>query len=158
MTALDALVHDRKTAEVDQSLSEVLAELERMLHGTALLELTPRALDAISGIGERLSTPLVAGALRELGVRAGRLRDGGDRHRPHHGRAEPLMGPTRERAEAACARCSNEGVVPVVTGFIGATRQASRPRLAAAAPTIPRRSWARRWARRRPSSGPTWTA
>lgn len=122
--ALEALVRDpQKVSQTEKSLSGVLAELERLLQGTALLrELTPRALDAISGMGERLSTPLLAAALNELGVSSVAVSatevivtD------PHHGRAEPLMGPTRERAEKRLRPLLKEGVVPVVTGFIGAT-------------------------------------
>ncbi len=122
--ALEALVRDsRRVAEVDASLSHVLAELERLLQGTALLkELTPRALDAIAGIGERLSAPLLAAALNELGASSVPvsatdviMTD------PHHGRAEPLMDHTRERAEKCLRPLLKKGVVPVVTGFIGAT-------------------------------------
>lgn len=122
--ALEALVRDaHRFAEVDQSLGGVLAELERLLQGTALLrELTPRALDTISGMGERLSTPLLAAALNELGVSGVPVSatevivtD------PHHGRAEPLMDHTRERAEKRLRPLLKKGAVPVVTGFIGAT-------------------------------------
>jgi aspartokinase/homoserine dehydrogenase 1 len=121
---LRGLVRDsRKAGEVEQKLSEVLAELERLLQGTSLLrELTPRALDAISGMGERLSTPLLAAALNELGVRSVPVlatevivTD------PHHGRAEPLMEQTRARAEKRLGPLLKDGIVPVVTGFIGAT-------------------------------------
>ncbi len=122
--ALETLVREPgRVAEVDKSLSQVLAELERLLQGTALLrELTPRALDAISGMGERLSTPLLAAALNELGVSSVPVSatdvivtD------PHHGRAEPLMDHTRERAEKCLRPLLKKGAVPVVTGFIGAT-------------------------------------
>jgi aspartate kinase len=121
---MEALVRDaHRLDEVDQSLGTVLAELERLLQGTALLrELTPRALDTISGMGERLSTPLLAAALNELGVSSVPVSatevivtD------PHHGRAEPLMDHTRERAEKRLRPLLKKGVVPVVTGFIGAT-------------------------------------
>ena len=122
--ALEALVRNSaRSAEADRNLSHVLAELERLLQGTALLkELTPRALDAISGMGERLSAPLLAAALNELGVSSVAVSatdvivtD------PHHGRAEPLMDRTRERAEKILRPLLKKGVVPVVTGFIGAT-------------------------------------
>lgn len=122
--ALQSLIRDaRRVAEVEKSLSHVLFELERLLQGTALLrELTPRALDAISGMGERLSTPLLAAALNELGVPSVPVSatevivtD------PHHGRAEPLMEHTRERAEKCLRPLLKKGVVPVVTGFVGAT-------------------------------------
>ena len=123
-TALEALVHDpQKRAPIADACRQVLDELDRLLRGTSLLrELTPRALDAISGIGERLSAPLVAGAINELGVRSVAVSatevivtD------PHHGRAEPLMPPTRVRAEARLRPLLDQGIVPVVTGFIAAT-------------------------------------
>jgi aspartokinase/homoserine dehydrogenase 1 len=119
-----ALVSDAgKREKIVAACTAVLEELARLLHGTALLrELTPKALDAISGIGERLSAPLVAGAITALGLRSEPVSateiivtDA------HHGRAEPLMPQTRERAESRLRPMLNDGVVPVVTGFIGAT-------------------------------------
>ena len=101
----------RAAAPIEKALAEVLAELDRLLQGTALLrELTPRVLDAISGIGERLSAPLVAGALLAIGVRSRSIAatevivtDA------HHGRAEPLMPQTRQRSEARLRPLLNDG-------------------------------------------------
>ena len=124
IAALEALTENKKSREeTSAAIREVLAELERLLRGTAMLrELTPRALDAISGIGERLSAPLVSAAVNELGVKAAAISatelivtD------PHHGRAEPLMGPTRNRAAAKLKPLLDQRVVPIVTGFIAAT-------------------------------------
>jgi aspartokinase/homoserine dehydrogenase 1 len=124
LTALDSLVTDPQSlAKITSDVQNVLDELERLLKGTALLrELTPRALDVISGIGERLSAPLVAGAVNNLGIPAIPISateiivtD------PHHGRAEPLMAPTRARAEARLRPLLDQNIVPVVTGFIAAT-------------------------------------
>lgn len=123
-TALEALVSDpQRRSKIAEACREILEELDRLLRGTSLIhELTPRALDAISGIGERLSAPLVAGAICELGLRSVAVSatevivtD------PHHGRAEPLMTPTRARAEARLRPLLDQGIVPVVTGFIAAT-------------------------------------
>jgi bifunctional aspartokinase / homoserine dehydrogenase 1 len=123
-TALEALVSDPQgRSKIAEACREILEELDRLLRGTSLIhELTPRALDAISGVGERLSAPLVAGAIWELGLRSVAVSatevivtD------PHHGRAEPLMTPTRARAEARLRPLLNQGIVPVVTGFIAAT-------------------------------------
>jgi bifunctional aspartokinase / homoserine dehydrogenase 1 len=122
--ALEALVKSpEKRTEIAGALEGVLNELGQLLQGTALLrELTPRVLDAISGAGERLSAPLVAGAIREARFRSVAVpstevivTDN------HHGSAEPLMGETRTRCEAKLRPLLNDGVVPVVTGFIGAT-------------------------------------
>jgi aspartokinase/homoserine dehydrogenase 1 len=123
-TALEGLVNDpQRRTKIAEACQEVLEELNRLLHGTSLLrELTPRALDAISGIGERLSAPLVAGAICELGVRSVSVSATevivSD---PHHGRAEPLMTRTWARAEARLRPLLDQGIVPVVTGFIAAT-------------------------------------
>jgi len=123
-TALEALVSDpQRRSKIAEVCREILEESDRLLRGTSLIhELTPRALDAISGIGERLSALLVAGAICELGLRSVAVSatevivtD------PHHGRAEPLMTPTRARAEARLRPLLDQGIVPVVTGFIAAT-------------------------------------
>ncbi len=125
-TALGLLVHDEaKRKRVATCLQKIFDEGQRLCQGTALLrELTPRALDAISSLGERLSAPMVAGALAELGtsceaVEATELivTD------TDHGGADPLMDRTRERSEARLRPSLDQGLVPVVTGFIGATRE-----------------------------------
>jgi bifunctional aspartokinase / homoserine dehydrogenase 1 len=124
LDALDGLVHNAQNrAPIAADCERVLGELDRLLRGTSLLrELTPRALDAISGIGERLSAPLVAGAIAELGAPSVAVSATevivSD---PHHGRAEPLMVPTRSRAQSRLRPLLDKGVVPVVTGFIAAT-------------------------------------
>jgi aspartokinase/homoserine dehydrogenase 1 len=123
-SVLEALVKQpEQRAVIAQGLAEVLAEGQRLCDGTALLrELTPRTLDSISSIGERLSAPLLAACLAELGVRSVSVEatelivtD------PYHGRAEPYMDLTRERSVARLRPLLEQGLVPVVTGFIGAT-------------------------------------
>ncbi len=123
-TALAALVPDEaRRADVSGALSEIFAEGQRLLDGTALLrELTPRALDAISSLGERLCALVFASALAELGVKSRAIAatelivtD------TFHGAAEPRMDLTSVRCEAALRPLLNASSVPVVTGFIGAT-------------------------------------
>jgi aspartokinase/homoserine dehydrogenase 1 len=122
--ATAALVSDEgRRAGVTDALNEIFAEGQRLLDGTALLrELTPRALDAISSIGERLCAPIFASALVELGVKSRAIvatelivTD------TFHGGAEPCMEPTRARCERVLRPLLNEACVPVVTGFVGAT-------------------------------------
>ena len=124
--ALMKLVRDsNERSKIGGSIQEVLDHGRRLFAGTALLhELTPRALDAISSLGERLSAPLVAGAVSELGLRSEPVEatevivtDG------FHGGAEPLMDRTRAASEKTLRPMLNSGVVPVVTGFIGATSE-----------------------------------
>src|SRR5207253_2184077 len=87
-------------------IDETLAEGERLFNGTALLrELTPRALDTISSLGERLCAPIFAAAVGELGVR-GAAMDATELifTDSYHGGAEPLMDATRERCARSCRR------------------------------------------------------
>ncbi|MDQ3685182.1 MAG: aspartate kinase [Acidobacteriota bacterium] len=122
--AIDLIVKDdEKRAQLMAECDRLAEEAARLCRGTALLrELTPRALDYISSVGERLSSRLVAAALREGGVPGVAIEatelivTTND-----HGQAEPLMDETRERASALIKPLIAEGVVPIVTGFIGAT-------------------------------------
>ncbi|MGB8475163.1 MAG: aspartate kinase [Candidatus Acidiferrum sp.] len=122
--ALASLARDDKARKsVVEELETVLAEGSRLYEGTALLrELTPRTLDAISSLGERLSAPVVAAGLRELGVQSEAVNatrvivtDA------FHGGAEPRMDRTREACEARLRPLLDKGIVPVVTGFLGST-------------------------------------
>src|SRR5574340_889018 len=122
--ALGELIRgEGKRNEIAGRLDQIFSEGERLCKGTALLrELTPRTLDAISSLGERLSAPMVAGALQELGVASEAIEatelivtDS------FHGGADPLMDRTREHCEAHLLPLLGQDVVPVVTGFIGAT-------------------------------------
>jgi aspartate kinase len=85
-------------------------------------ELTPQTLDAISGLGERLCAPVMATVLRELGVASESIEatelvvtDSS------FGAAEPLADLTRARCQSRVTPLLRKGIVPVVTGFIGAT-------------------------------------
>ena len=124
--ALNALVsaQDRRKALLAE-LNHHLAEAQRLCEGTALLrEITPRSLDSISSLGERLSAPLVAAALAERGIRAEAV-DATELvvTDSHHGSAEPVREATRARCEARLRPLLQQGIVPVVTGFIGATSE-----------------------------------
>jgi aspartate kinase len=123
-TALESLLKDPEDRQrVMQKLDVVLGEAKRLCDGTALLrELTPRTLDEVSSLGERLSAPLVAEAIKTLRLRSESIEatelivtDA------FHGGAEPRMDLTRERAQARLCPLLAQGIVPVVTGFIGAT-------------------------------------
>jgi aspartokinase/homoserine dehydrogenase 1 len=123
-TALVALIQSQdRRAEIAARMEAIFVEGERLCKGTALLrELTPRTLDAVSSLGERLCAPMVAGALEELGIRSESVEatelivtD------PSHGGADPLMDRTRQCCAALLQPMLQEGVVPVITGFIGAT-------------------------------------
>jgi aspartate kinase len=106
-------------------LTPFFDELDQILQGIALLkEVSPRILDLVQSFGERMSVRTVAGALRTGGRPAqafdafdlGFVTDG------HFGRARPLPGTEADMRAAYRARVP-EAVVPVITGFVGRTRE-----------------------------------
>jgi bifunctional aspartokinase / homoserine dehydrogenase 1 len=100
-----------------------LAEFELLCDALAVLgEASPRALDAIASLGERMSVHLLAGALRRRGtpalpVDAAEILRTDDAFQS----AAPDMTVTRSLAQEMLAPMLAKGIVPVVTGFIGAT-------------------------------------
>ena len=121
VTALIGSAAER--SRISLKMDGLFQEVDRLCQGTMLLrELTPRTRDAISSLGERLAAPLLAAALAECGlvsesIEASELLVTDS----YHGAADPEMDRTRERCEIRLRPLLQEGIVPVVTGFIGAT-------------------------------------
>ena len=109
--------------QVMAEIKQLLAEFELLCHGIRVLgELTPRALDVIGGLGERISVPQVTAILNSAGipaqgVAATELIVTDNRF----GAAAPIIEATAQKTEARLRPLLEEGLVPVVTGFIGAT-------------------------------------
>ena len=110
----------------DQVLAEIhtlLNEFDALCHSISVLgELTPRALDVIGGMGERMSVRQVAAILDQQGMPARAI----DATQiivtdDFYGAASPLMSPTATQSQARLFPLIEEGTIPVVTGFIGAT-------------------------------------
>jgi aspartate kinase len=120
----DALVATpAKLPSVVDALNRRLDRFEKLCFGLSMVhELTPRLLDAISGTGEMLAAPLVAAAIEAKGRRSEAI-DATDVivTTDQFGGAEPLMDETRARMQAQLRPLLQAGVIPVVTGFIGAT-------------------------------------
>ncbi|MBP6017303.1 MAG: aspartate kinase [Candidatus Promineofilum sp.] len=110
----------------------ILAEMERFVERFTTLcgavnvlgELTPRALDAISGMGEQMSVRILAAYLRELGYESEAidatelvLTDGNFQN------AAPQFVVTREQTTARLQPLLDGDAIPIVTGFIGATAE-----------------------------------
>ena len=123
---VSALIHSVPArTRIDRQMDKIFREGERLCQGTDLLrELTLRARDSISSLGERLSAPLIAAALTERGV-ASEAIEATELIQTDscHGCADPRMDVTGERCEARLRPLLQKGVVPVVTGFIGATAE-----------------------------------
>lgn len=122
--ALAELVPNADSAAATRaSIEQLIDEFEVLCHSVGVLgEASPRAIDAIAGMGERMSVRLVAAALNAQGTPAEAV-DATELvvTTPHFGSAVPLQPQTRERTRAHLLPLLERGIVPVITGFIGAT-------------------------------------
>src|ERR671932_942660 len=104
-------------------LTALIKELEDILTGILLLgEITPKSLDYLMSFGERLSTPIVSFALRDIGLLSEYLtgKEAGILTDSNYGEARPLMDTTRLRVVHKIEPLLSSNVVPLITGFIGA--------------------------------------
>lgn len=86
-------------------------------------EATPRIIDSIVSFGERLSSRLVAAVLAERGLNAHAF-DAGEFliTDDNHQDAEPLWDATQRRIQQQLKpKIEQEGIIPIITGFIGST-------------------------------------
>ncbi len=108
--------------EIIASLLTEFVSLCRAIH--VLGEASPRALDAIASLGERMSASLVAAALNEAGIPAKAVdtREVVVTDNVYQS-ASPDMEATRLRAEGVIQPLFAAGQIPVITGFIGASQE-----------------------------------
>jgi len=108
-----------------EDIESLLEEFVVLCHAIRVLgEASPRALDAIASLGERMSAPLVAAILNEAGIPASAV----DTREvlitdEVYQSASPDMDSTRKRAKYAIEPLFVAGIVPVITGFVGANRE-----------------------------------
>jgi aspartate kinase len=98
--------------------------LDELLRGiVAVGELTPRTSDHIAAFGEVLSSKIVAGAFSSRGINSTLVESRECIVTDNtHTRALPLFEETNERLRAKITPLLDKGRVPVMGGFIGATR------------------------------------
>ncbi len=109
--------------DVRQDVQSLISECHRIANGILMLgERPPRSVDEALAIGERLSSALLADYLESIGV-AARAVNGSEVILTDavFGNASPLMDETRIRCTERLQPLIERGVVPVVTGFNGAT-------------------------------------
>jgi aspartate kinase len=104
-------------------IEALVAEFRRIANGICMLgEWPPRSVDEALATGERLSALLTAAYLESTGTRAVAVNAAQIIVTDAvFGNATPLMEPTCEKARKQLLPCLEAGVLPVVTGFNGAT-------------------------------------
>lgn len=121
-TCRELLPADRQEAAIE-GIQALLADFERIASGVRMLgERPPRSVDEAVAIGERLSALLMAAYLESQGTPAVAVNAAAVVVTDAvFGSANPQLGPTREKALKELAPRIEAGVLPVVTGFNGAT-------------------------------------
>ena len=105
------------------AVQSLMAEFHRIANGMFMLSTCPpKSVDAAISIGERLSSVLLAHYLESAGIPAKSVNAAEVVVTDAvFGNASPQMGPTGEKCAQRLQPLLDEGVVPVVTGFNGAT-------------------------------------
>jgi aspartate kinase len=120
---VNGAISERKLREeAEAAVKKIMKELEEVLGGIVLLgEVTPKSLDYLLSFGERLSTPIVSFALRDIGIKSDHLtgKEAGILTDSNFGEARPLMDTTKLRVNHKLEPMLSENMVPVITGFIG---------------------------------------
>jgi aspartate kinase len=124
LAAIDALVPLPGRAEVTAAVEQHIDELRAMLTALAILrEASPRSCDGIAAAGELLSSRVVAGALQAAGVETAWV----DARKAivtddQYTTAAPLTAETGDALKREVAPHLAAGLVPVIGGYVGATR------------------------------------
>lgn len=114
---------DHERTAITNAIDQRLGDLQRLAEALAVLgEASPRAMDAIASLGERLSIHLLAGAIRAQGIGSAPV-DAADivRTDAEFQSAVPDADETRRLSQARVVPMLTAGTVPVITGFVGST-------------------------------------
>lgn len=125
LEACRELLPETHQPDAARGIVELLAEFERIARGILLLrERPPRSVDGAIAIGERLSALLMAAHLEAEGWRSAAVNAASVIVTDAvFGNATPLMDLTREKARGTLRPLLADGLLPIVTGFNGASRK-----------------------------------
>ena len=119
-----SLTSGARRDELSSAVATQFGQLEDVARALAVLrEVSPRTLDAMAACGELLNSRIVAAALDEAGLPATWV----DARRAivtndEHTRAAPLKRETAAALRASVVPLLEAGRIPVLGGFVGATR------------------------------------
>ena len=131
LAVADALFAGPRREAVRKTVLDILAEFERLCKGMGLLrELPLRAMDAALSAGERLSSFLLAQHLEDQGICSQAV----DSSQclitdENFGDAKPDHDLTRDAMRRVLLPLAEKNCVPIVTGFLGGTRDGHRTTL-----------------------------
>ncbi len=122
--AADALIKDeQRCAEAKAEINSLIQSLVDLCKAIAVLgEASPRAMDAVASLGERMSLRLLAAVVDDAGIKAKAIESSEFIiTNAHFQNAHPDFKVTTEKTRALLNPLMDEGIIPITTGFIGAT-------------------------------------
>ena len=126
VSAINEAIKSKQHAEdIELIIKSRIDELEQVLIGIVFVrELTQKSRDTVIAYGEKLSAPIVSGALQDLGISSTHLTGGeaGILTDNNFGEAALLMNVTKFQLKKNLEPLLEKKTVPVITGFIAATQ------------------------------------
>ena len=125
-SAANALIQDEHLREeTKQQIESLIQSLVDLCRAIAVLgEASPRALDAVASLGERMSVRLLGAVAESAGVQ-GRVIDSSEFivTNSHFQNANPDFVVTTEKTRRCLNPILDDGEIAITTGFIGATSE-----------------------------------
>ena len=124
LSVIAALIHDeQRCADTKAEINALILSLVDLCKAIAVLgEASPRAMDAVASLGERMSVRLLEAVAQEAGIKAKAIEATGFIvTNAHYQNAHPDFRVTTEKTRATLNPLLDAGIVPITTGFIGAT-------------------------------------
>jgi len=124
-TAKEAIKNKQLEDAAEHVVKARICELEQVLTGIVFVgELTPKSRDTVISFGEKLSAPIVSGALKDIGLESEHFTGGeaGIVTDNNFGEAGLLLNFTKYQLKKNLEPMLKKGTVPVLTGFLAATQ------------------------------------
>ena len=118
-----------------KSVDSHLSTFTELCQAMSILgECSPRGTDAVSSLGERMSVGVLAAAIRNAGIPAEAV-DAKDviETDENFSDAHPNMAASKAKAAMNVMPLIEDGTVPVITGFLGATKNGATTTLRSSA-------------------------
>jgi len=123
-SAADVLIKEEKLrAETKVEINVLILSFVDLCKAISVLgEASPRALDAVASLGERMSLRLLAAIVNDARIRAQAVESSEFIiTNAHYQNAHPDLKITTEKTRGILNPLMDEGIIPITTGFIGAT-------------------------------------
>ena len=123
-SSVDALIKDEELrAQTKTAINALIHSFVDLCKAISVLgEASPRALDAVASLGERMSLRLLAAIVNDAGIKAQAVESSEFViTNAHYQNAHPDLKITTEKTRDILNPLMDEGIIPITTGFIGAT-------------------------------------